>query len=60
MTSPDAADMCSLLASHWSHAPMPASDWLVSDVKGYRLLASAEADIDRHDGNEKRGEEMTG
>ena len=24
------------------------------------LLASAEADIDRHDGNEKRGEKMTG
>ena len=36
---------------------MLASDWLVTDG---RPLASGEADIDRHDGNEKRGEKMTG
>ena len=57
MTSRDVTDMSPQLASHWSHQPMLASDWLVRDS---RLLASAEADIDRHDGNEKRGEKMTG
>ena len=57
MTSRDAADMSPLLPSHWSHHHMLASDWLVRDG---RLLASGEADIDRHDGNEKRGEKMTG
>ena len=57
MTSRDADGMSPLLPSHWSHQHMLASDWLVTDS---RLLASAEADIDRHDGNEKRGEKMTG
>ena len=55
------SDMSWLLASRWSQA-FQARLWLADE--GYSmllcLLASAEADIDRHDGNEKRGEKMMG